>query len=139
MSVFVLDTDILSLWQHGHSVVTSRAATHSADELATTVITVQEQLDGWHARLPRAKERKHIAALYQRLADTVRFLSRVNILPYSEEAIDRYELLRKLKLNIAKMDPRIAAIALEFDVTLVTRNIQDFCRVPGLKIEDWSK
>jgi tRNA(fMet)-specific endonuclease VapC len=138
MSVFALDTDILSLWQHGHASVSQHVAAHAADELVITIITVQEQLDGWYLRLARAKHRKQIADIYQRLADTVGFLARVRILPFSEAAIDRYDRLRRQKLNIGKMDLRIAAIVLEFDVTLITRNTQDFGRVPGLKIEDWS-
>ncbi|HYT90268.1 MAG TPA: type II toxin-antitoxin system VapC family toxin [Gemmataceae bacterium] len=136
--LFVLDTDILSLWQHAHPAVSKHVAAHAADELAVTVITVQEQLDGWHARLSRAREHKEIADLYRRLADTVRFLSRVQIVSFSEGAIDRYEELRGLKLNIGKMDLRIAAIVLDQGATLVTRNTRDFARVPALQMEDWS-
>src|SRR5689334_17413856 len=98
MSFFVLDTDILSLWQHGHAGGSQHVAAHAADELAITIITVQEQLDGWHSRLPRAKDRKQLAELYQRLGATVRFLARVQILTYSEPAIERYDELRRQKL-----------------------------------------
>jgi tRNA(fMet)-specific endonuclease VapC len=122
MTVYVLDTDTLSLWQHGHAAVSQHVSARPVNELAITVITVQEQLDGWHSRLARAKDRKELADQYQRLAETVRFLSRVQILEFPEEAIERYEGLRAQKLNIGKMDLRIAAIALQFKCVLATRN-----------------
>ena len=56
MSVYVLDTDILSLWQHSHLAVSQHVLAH-------TVITVQEQLDGWHSHLARAKDRKKFFSL----------------------------------------------------------------------------
>jgi tRNA(fMet)-specific endonuclease VapC len=139
MSLFVLDTDALSLWQHGHPAVTHQISAHAAHELTITVITVQEQLDGWHLRLARARDKKQLADLYRRLIDAVHFLSRLKILPFPEAAIDRYEELKKQKLNIGKMDLRIASIVLECGATLVTRNLQDFGRIPGLTIEDWTK
>ena len=46
MNLFVLDTDVLSLWQHGHVQVCKRVAGYAPDSLAITIITVQEQLDG---------------------------------------------------------------------------------------------
>ena len=35
------------------------------------------------------------------------------------------------------MDLKIASIALANDATLLTRNTNDFRRVPGLRIADW--
>ena len=135
---YVLDTDSLSLWQHGHPALSARVAEHSPGDLAIAVITVQEQLDGWHSQLSRAKRRDQLARVYDRLAGSVRFLARLQILSFTEPAISRYEHLRSLKLNVGKMDLRIAATVLEHGATLVTRNRRDFERVPDLKIADWS-
>ena len=44
----------------------------------------------------------------------------------------------RLKLRIGTMDRKIAAIALTHDATLISRNLADFRRVPGLKVEDWT-
>ncbi len=37
------------------------------------------------------------------------------------------------------MDLRIASIALTTDSTLVSRNLRDFKKVPGLVVEDWTQ
>jgi tRNA(fMet)-specific endonuclease VapC len=65
-------------------------------------------------------------------------LSRLQILTFTLQAIDRYESLRRNKLGVKGNDLRIAAIALENSATVVTRNRIDFERIPGLLIEDWS-
>ena len=59
-------------------------------------------------------------------------------LSFPVPAIHRFNALVKLKLNVGKMDLRIAAIALEHGATVVTRNVRDFGRVPNLTIEDWT-
>lgn len=38
---------------------------------------------------------------------------------------------------IGPYDVMIAAIALRYDVTLVTHNTREFARVPDLRLEDW--
>ncbi|WP_439629089.1 hypothetical protein [Gemmata sp.] len=42
MSLFVLDTDTLSLFQHGHAAVCAAVRNHPVTELAVTVLTVEE-------------------------------------------------------------------------------------------------
>ncbi len=60
------------------------------------------------------------------------------MLPFSEPAIARYESPKAMKLNVAKMDLRTAAIALENSATAVTRNVRDFQRIPHLPLADWT-
>ncbi len=38
---------------------------------------------------------------------------------------------------IGPYDMQIAAIALNYDLTIVTHNVREFERVPNLRIEDW--
>ena len=135
---YVFDTDMLTLYEEGHPRVVGRVAAHPPQELATTVISVEEQLSGWFTMLRQVKSREALARVYRRFAETVAFLGRRPILSFTEEVMARFETLRGLKLNIGSMDLRIAAIVLEERAVLVTRNARDFRRVPGLAIEDWS-
>ncbi|MEP7342148.1 MAG: type II toxin-antitoxin system VapC family toxin [Acidobacteriota bacterium] len=63
---------------------------------------------------------------------------KVNILDFNSRAAEEFEQLRKQRIRIGSMDLKIAAIALASDATLLSRNIRDFGKVPGLKVEDWS-
>ena len=139
MNLFVLDTDILTLFQRNHATVVANVARHSPSDIAVSVVTVEEQLSGWYAQLRQAKRPDRLAWAYRNLAATIRFLSRIRILDYEETAIHRCEALKRLRLKVRKMDLQIAATALEHGATVVTRNVRDFKVVPGLIVEDWSK
>jgi tRNA(fMet)-specific endonuclease VapC len=135
---YLLDTDTLSLYRRGNRTVIERVEACDPELVGTTVITVEEQLTGWYSVLRKAKGREQQAHAYAHLTETVSFLSRVRIVTFDVPAIERFEKLDALRLNIGKMDLRIAAIVLEHGAVLVTRNTRDFARVPGLTVEDWS-
>jgi tRNA(fMet)-specific endonuclease VapC len=139
MSLYVLDTDSVQLYQDGHPQMVRRVRAVAPSERAISVMTIEEQLSGWYTQLRQAKDPDRLAWAYRRLAVTVRFLAQIEVLDFDRPAIDRYEDLRKRKLKIGKMDLRIAATGLERGAILVTRNVRDFRQVPGLQIEDWSK
>lgn len=138
MSRYVLDTDTLVLFQVGHAAVCRRLLSRPVQDLAVTVISVEEQLSGWYTLVRRAKSAAQLAQAYQRLADTVQMLARFPVLSFTELAIHRFEQLKALKLNVRHMDLRIAAITLEHGATLVTRNLRDYRAIPSLVIEDWT-
>jgi tRNA(fMet)-specific endonuclease VapC len=138
MSLYVLDTDIASLYQHGHAGVVQHIIAHPLSDLTITVITIEEQLSGWYTALRRIKQRDQLARTYLRLAMIIPFLARFPILSYTVPAILRFEHFHTLKLNIRTIDLRIAAIALESNGIVVTRNLRDFRRVPGLVVQDWT-
>ena len=136
MSRFVLDTDTVQLFQDQNPRVLARVRAVTPGDLAISVVTVEEQMSGWYTQLRKAKQPDRLAWAYRRLAATVRFLAQIDIIDFDESAIRRYEQLKKLKIQIRKMDLRIAATVLQSGAILVTRNVRDFQPVPGLQIED---
>lgn len=62
-------------------------------------------------------------------------------LPFDAAAADEYGKLRAHLATTGQMigpnDLMIASIALARGLILVTRNVREFARVPGLVIEDW--
>jgi tRNA(fMet)-specific endonuclease VapC len=138
MSLFVLDTDLLTLYYRGDPIVVRRVDARSPAELAISVLTVDEQLSGWYTLTRQARRPEEIARAYAHLGDAVVRLARWRILPYTELAIARVAQLKARRLNVRLMDLRIAAVALEHDAVVVTRNQRDFGRIPGLSLEDWS-
>jgi tRNA(fMet)-specific endonuclease VapC len=136
---YVLDTDILTLYQEGEPNVIRNIQARPLELLAVTIISVEQQLTGWYTKLRRAKKNDQLARAYKQMTDAVRFLVRFDILTFSEPAIVRYDGLRAAYRRLDKSDLRIAAIVLEHGDTLVTRNTRDFQQIAGLPIEDWSK
>ena len=51
MSLYVLDTDHLSLYRYGHPEVSARIEATPADQLAVTIITIEEQLRAWYTQV----------------------------------------------------------------------------------------
>ena len=134
----ILDTDTLSYFERGQPQIVERVLAQPLSMTAITVISIGEQFSGRQAYLRKAKTTAEIADAYLKLTNLVRVLSGFNIVTFSEAAILRYRFLLTLKLNIGGMDLRIAAIALEEDATVITRNLRDFTRVPNLKCENWA-
>jgi tRNA(fMet)-specific endonuclease VapC len=73
----------------------------------------------------------------------LKFISLFRILPFDDEdAVCYGKLKTKLKKKgeiIGPIDMLLAAQALSKDLIFVTNNADEFSRVDGLKIEDWSK
>lgn len=139
MTLYVLDTDILSLAMRADSRVMARIMEHDTDQLAITVITVEEQIRGWYDQLRRAKDDETLARAYRRLGETIEAVTDLRVLPFEVTTIQRFRRLEQLKLGVRTMDLRIAATVIAHGGILVTRNRGDFEHVPGLVIEDWSR
>jgi tRNA(fMet)-specific endonuclease VapC len=136
--MFVLDTDTFTHLVRGHPHVAERAARFAA-EVVLTEVTRIEQLRGRFDAVFKAKDAEALVRARQRLAETESDLARLPILPIDEAAAAEFERLigtRGLR-RLGRGDLLIASITLARRATLVTRNIKDFGRVPGLRIENW--
>ena len=129
----MLDTNICIylIKEHPPSVL-ERFASHAVGDIGISVITLAELEYGVSKSSRPSKNRE---ALDQ-------FISPLEVVPFDRQATAAYGKLRttleKKGQSIGSMELLIAAHALSLDVRLVTRNVREFGRVPGLRVEDWA-
>jgi len=100
-------------------------------------VSVAEQLSGLLTLIGTAKSDKVRIERYERLSSRLDRMGDYTILPWTAEAQNIFNALRRQRIRIGTMDLRIACIVLANDATLLSRNLRDFQRVPGLRAEDW--
>lgn len=135
---WVLDTDTVTYLQSGRTQVLLQYSEVGEGRVATSVVTMSEQLRGWLAAINRARTDEQLKRSYDRLRETQQFYCRIPVLALNDTALRIARTLVNQRVRIGTQDLRIAAIALAHNVTLVTSNQRDFARVPGLQLEDWS-
>lgn len=138
MSLWVLDTDHVSLFQGQHPLVRQRFNEIATEEVAVTVITAEEQMRGWLNAIRRAAKPERTVWAYAGLREALDYFNGVKLLDFDRAASVCYEDLVRQRIRIGTRDLRIAAIVLSLNGILVTRNRRDFERVPGLIWEDWT-
>lgn len=140
--MFILDTDHLTFLEHGASVEAGRLRARleglTDADVAVTIVSFEEQTRGWLAYLARARGLARQVEAYARLRRMVENYRLIPLLDFDAAAAAEFQRLSRSRLRVGSMDLKIAAIALARDATLITGNLADFRRVPGLKAEDWS-
>ncbi|MBN3870959.1 type II toxin-antitoxin system VapC family toxin [Nostoc sp. JL33] len=136
--IWILDTDHVSLFQQRHPVVTQRINAVNREDIAVTIITVEEQLRGRFNVIRKASSSDTLVLAYANLQATLEFFKNVRSLGFDQYAINCYEDLIRQRIRIGTQDLRIAAITLSVNGILVTRNRKDFEKVPNLRFEDWT-
>jgi len=139
----ILDTDHVSLLEHADHPLQERLSKRLSGlteaEVATSVISYEEQCRGWLGALAKAKLVKDEITAYSRLIIQLRNYCAINVVPFDERAAVELQRLKSAKIRVGTMDLKIAAIVLAREATLLTRNLRHFIKVPGLKIEDWTR
>jgi len=132
--MYIFDTDCLSniLKKAPSPLLITKLEALPKDLQFTTSINVSEIYFGAY----RTKNKKKILAAYE---DKV--FPNVNILPFDTESGKIYGRMKALleKRGVPKSEPdlRIASIAIQHNMILITGNKRHFINIPGLNAEDW--
>jgi tRNA(fMet)-specific endonuclease VapC len=140
--MFIFDTDHIGIIQRQtepeFSRITARMAGHDLRDFCFPIVSFHEQFLGWNAYIGNAKKIEGVIKGYGDLERIIADFNAAQVLPFDRAAADLFLNLKKQRVRVATMDLRIAAIALAQDMTLLSRNLSDFQKVPGLKFEDWT-
>jgi tRNA(fMet)-specific endonuclease VapC len=138
----VLDTDLISLLERKDSParqpLQARLEQLPLEDVATTIISYEEQTRGWLAYMARARTVAQQVDAYRRLYTHLNAYLALRVLEFDDRAAEQFQRLTRARLRVGPMDQKIAAIVLAHDATLLSRNLRDFRKVNGLKVEDWT-
>jgi len=132
--VFIFDTDVLS------NIVKKEPSKYLLERLKilprnvqfTTSINIGEIYYG----AARSMQKEKILNAFKE-----KVFPNIKVLPFESESAEIYGNLKAKheKIGMTKSEPdlRIASIAIQYKMVLVTGNIEHFLKIPSLKVEDW--
>jgi tRNA(fMet)-specific endonuclease VapC len=133
MARYMLDTDICSyIMKRTSDVLLKRLQKVPLGDVCISVITKSELLFGVEVSPRRQQDEAALSA----------FLRYVEVLDFPDRASGQYARIRAELKTLGRMiganDLFLAAHACSLDLILVTNNTQEFKRVRGLAIENWT-
>lgn len=132
--MFIFDTDVLS------NIVKKEPSKYLLERLKilprnvqfTTSINIGEIYYG----AARSMQKEKILNAFKE-----KVFPNIKVLPFESESAEIYGNLKAKheKIGMTKSEPdlRIASIAIQYKMVLVTGNIEHFLKIPSLKVEDW--
>ena len=132
--MYLFDTDSLSniIKKNPSALLIEKLMTLPGELQFTTSINISEIYFGAY----RSINRKKILQAYEE-----KVFPNLNILPFDSDSGKIYGRLKaqleKKELPKSEPDLRIAAIAIQHNMLLLTGNKKHFIDIPGLNIEDW--
>ncbi len=131
--MLILDSNTISYYFRGDPNVVPRLQALRPVDLGVPAI-VEYELRYGLLRMPQEAAAPRLAALTQ-------LLRPMQLLAFDSECAAQAARLRveleALGTPIGPHDTLIAATALRHQATLVTRNVREFARVPGLQVLNW--
>jgi len=128
---YLLDTNTCIGFFKNHPAILAAIEKHGLENL---VLCAPVKAELWYGACKSGRVAANQAVLRE-------FFAQLDSLPFDDEAVEHYGEIRaflaKAGTPIGANDLLIAAIARAHGVILVTHNVGEFSRVPGLGLEDW--
>jgi len=129
--MYLLDTNTLIYFFKRQGNVSERLLNTTPSEIAISLLTVYEIEVGLAKSSDPLRRRNQFEE----------FLSVVKLIPFDQNeariSAQLRAILEKIGKPIGPIDTLIAGSALAHGATLITHNLSEFERVPGLAVEDW--
>ncbi|MGC8493014.1 MAG: type II toxin-antitoxin system tRNA(fMet)-specific endonuclease VapC [Syntrophobacteraceae bacterium] len=133
MLKYLLDTNIVIYTLKNRPQQVKRRFQRHQGQMAISAVTLGELVFG----------AEHSQQVERNLADIEAMAARLEVLPFDEKAAYHFGRIRAALYRtghpIGPYDMMIAGQARALGLILVTNNIKEFERVPGLALEDWSQ
>ena len=141
--MIILDTDCLSLLERRSGAefyrLSAKLAEFPPDEIATTIITFEEQMRGWMAFIAKANSIEKQISAYEKLGRFLESYRYIPIIQFDKKSGETFQDLKSRKIKVGTMDLKIASIAISQNALLISRNISDYDPIPNLRVEDWTR
>jgi tRNA(fMet)-specific endonuclease VapC len=131
---YVLDTNIVSFLMRGNALVAGRIQSKERSEVLIPQPAIAE-IEYGLSRLPNSARRRKLRRIFDvvqaelRRAEWTDLVSRA----FGEIKAD----LERRGVRLEDFDVAMAAHARALEATLVTDNVADLKRIPGLLVENW--
>lgn len=131
--MYLLDTNILIYAKNEKNIqVRDKIKSIDNDYLFISIFSVAEMVFGCSKSMNPVKNKQAL----------IEFLLPFNILQFEQSDCDAYGQIRayleKKGEPIGTIDTFIGSMAVSRNFILVTNNVKEFSKIPGLKIENWA-
>ena len=140
--MIILDTDCLSLLERKSGAEFYRLSARLAelpDEIATSIITFEEQMRGWMAFIAKANSIEKQISAYEKLGRFLESYRYIPVIQFDKKSGEIFQNLKSRKIKVGTMDLKIASIAISHNALLISRNLSDYDQIPNLRVEDWTR
>jgi len=133
MLKYLIDTNIVIYTMKNRPQQVKRRFEQHHGRMGISAVTVGELVFG----------AEHSQLVEQNLADIEAMVARLEVLPFDTKTAYHFGQIRAALYHTGKpigpYDMMIAGQAIASGLKLVTNNVKEFERIPGLLLEDWSE